>query len=391
MRIRPTIEISGESYNTICLSRLIALFRASSLRTDVAAAVASPTDISTASWLPTNATCTATVLTDTSDGAPATHRVASAAAVPGMQIEHPYIATFDFNTAASNKWAYCGFGVTGTNGCRAYFNPATGATGTLANCTAAVSAIAGGYRLTLTTGTGITGTPTAMVYTASGDGGVTYQGDGTGTLGVTNITVYQTQVSALGSVAGSAGAVSLAQATAANRPQVLWTNGTLYSPVPVAGYRPVLYGDGVSDCLAAAFAGLTQPYTVLARANLTALVTTRPVVSDVSDLDGGIYFRPASAAMAIYAGTALQSAYSPTGNVSLAGVFNGAASSVWANGVQSGSTGNAGTNGASGISLFGTATQGHMVGYIDEIAIVAGALSPGDIMRAHSFCQSQYP
>lgn len=385
-RVASSTRIHRDSIEALHLPNLIACFQANpadpTKRTDVAAAVASPNDISTASWA-TTGTSARTATTFTEDTSTGHHNVQTTSGVPGLQTNHLFTVTVKYQT--TRAWARVNVG-----GLLCYVKTADATIGTKTFTTA--SATKDGSTITVTA-TGTAPDTYLILTTATADNTPSFAGSGTDTFTVVDahIVISQTNVSALGSIAGSAGAVSLAQATPANRPQLLYTNGTLYSPVPVAGYRAVLCGDGVNDCLAAAFAGLTQPYTVLARANLTALVTTRPVVSDVTDLDGAIYFRPASSAMALYAGTAMPSAYSPTGNVSLAGVFNGAASSVWANGVQSGSTGNAGTNSASGISLFGTATQGHMVGYIDEIAIVAGALDANGIGAYHSRCAAIYP
>jgi hypothetical protein len=208
------------------------------------------------------------------------------AITPNLQLGHSVVASADFATTP-NGWAALQLG-----GAAAFINTTTGAAGTASGCTSAVTSVGGRWRLTMTIAALATNVNT-IIWLATADNQYLYNDvAGTGTVDVTNITVQQTQVSALGSIYGSAGPTSIAQAAAASWPQARWyyPSSGLYSPVNMTGqpgWYPVLSLDGVNDSLAGLFTMPAGPASVFCRWRWS----TVPTIADIHDGGAGQQLR----------------------------------------------------------------------------------------------------
>lgn len=143
--------------------------------------VQNASDLTAAGWTEVSVTPTDfQTLTDSLDGAPALHYTSQAALTAAA-----FCAMSVDVKAGTKTWAWlaCSFGVT------AYVNLSTGALGTVSGGTATTTALGSGWHRILLSGT-TNGTPMA-VGLASGDGGVSYQGAGTGTILATNFKAWK--------------------------------------------------------------------------------------------------------------------------------------------------------------------------------------------------------
>ncbi len=120
-------------------------------------------------------TTTAETMTDTSAGAN-TYNVSQTLTLTNGQQE-----TFSaYLKAGTRSWVWLSVD-SGTGG--VYFNVSTGAIGTITTgYTAYIETAANGFFRCVVTGTYASATPLCRIYIASGDGGVVYTGDGTGTI-----------------------------------------------------------------------------------------------------------------------------------------------------------------------------------------------------------------
>lgn len=181
----------GAGFSPRSLSGVVAWYRGDLGITIANPTLTAPNDVSNAAWL--KASCTtpdADTVLDTVDGAPTQHFIHQ---VPvGIQVPRAAIYTCELK-AGTRSWAL----VQSFSGFSAYFNLATGTIGTIAGAgaTASIEAVGGGwYRCTIRGTTAATGN--YAIYTASGDGGAAYIGDGTGSIDVRALDVDQNNVSA---------------------------------------------------------------------------------------------------------------------------------------------------------------------------------------------------
>lgn len=143
--------------------------------------VQNASDLTAAGWSESSITPTDfQTLTDSNDGAPTLHYTTQAALTAAA-----FCAMSVDVKAGTKTWAWlaCSFGVT------AYVNLATGALGTVSGGTATTTPLGSGWHRILLSGT-TNGTPMG-IGTASGDAGVSYQGDGTGTILATNFKAWK--------------------------------------------------------------------------------------------------------------------------------------------------------------------------------------------------------
>lgn len=227
----------GSSWRPTSFTDLDLWLRADLGLTTVDAAVASPNDLSTASWTRANCTATADTLTDSNDGAPAIHYAYQA--VSGAQANHS--ATFYAEVKAGTLAFAALQGGAGDN--QVNVNLTTGAVATVGAGVVSASAVdvGGGYwGITLV---GVSAGTNYFIITAKTTiGTISYQGDGTGTIYVRNISVTQRNASAWADQSGQAHHVT--QATGANQPLV--TTASDFNG------QAVLTFDGTNDALSSA-------------------------------------------------------------------------------------------------------------------------------------------
>lgn len=372
--------ILGSHFNPLHLP-LAAYFRASSLRTDVVAAALSPTDISTADWTPSGLTSrTATQMTVANAGL--NHMIMASRATMGVAANHPFVLRFD---AAAGSLSGLGFTDDATFTDKVKCDDGTVISNDAGTVVTPLGAVGGGYyRFSCAIPALSLGATLGFRALAPGTNVTAWTATGGETISVTNVVVSQTQVSSLGSIAGQV--VSLAQATAENRPQVQWYNGTIYTPVNmdgVAGWRAEIVCDGVNDKMSSgAIAGLTQPYTMFFRGR-------EVVVSHVSVILDGIvagaatrstvYYDTTNGRLHLYAGADCYCAWSAA-NMAAEHTYaievNNAAPKMFIDGAPQSVTGTCGTGVIGGLSICDNANGGNQANVaFNEAAVCTRALT----------------
>ena len=341
--------------------------------TTVDAAVVDGSDFSTANWTKTNCTATATTITDSNDGAgPAVEHYARQT-VANVQANHAATVYAELK-AGTKTWALLRGG-----GWSAYVNLSTGAAGTLVGCTASISDAGGGWwAVTLT----VTATSSALFDVAPsspGDGGVSYIGDGTGTVLARAASVTQRNVSAWADQSGNGRDAT--QATAAARPLLTTRGGT-----------PAIYfaNVGTADYLATGAFTLNQPATAFVVAQ-TDGVATHETFFDGQAVNTLRCYRSATPKATIYAGVNLEDgAWSAATPYVVHAVFDGASSEVGLNGVAT--TGNAGATGTANGLIIGAAggPSSQMTGYLQEIVIYNRALTAAERQNVERYLGARY-
>jgi hypothetical protein len=227
-----------------------------------------------------------------------------------------------------------------------------------------------------------------------------YTGTGTGTFyhrGPTNgaLSIQQSQISSLASPYGQ----TLTQATAANRPQLLWTNGTLYSAANMsgtAGWRPVMYGDGVNDFIKGAYSGLSRPFTRLICSRFANAYAATEYLYDAATYNSCTFRRTAATSLAMDAGgSPIQCAgtlVSGTSMHSFAVVYNGTSSVVYEDGAVISTASGTGTNAADGLSLFAL-SNGVLcaAAYVYRVIDVPRIVTAAEAVQWYRYCKANYP
>lgn len=197
---------------------------------------------------------------------------------------------------------------------------------------------------------------------------------------VRNMSVTQRNTSSIVSAAGSA---TLAQATAANRP---WYT-------TLAGI-PCLYGDGVNDRIGGAFTVGAQPWTMLWCGKYAAAyaATDRLWSASATTTNLGDMYRSAANTVNANAGATLTRSVATDTTVHAYGVvYDGALSSVWQDGAQISTPGDAGSATATGLTLFAGGDGSNPANaYCYRSIIVAGALSAADMLNWRNYCKRVY-
>lgn len=343
--------------------------------TTVDATVTDINNLQGAAWSPTRCTATAAdTMTDQVDGAPATHILSQA--VGSFQTGHAFTASMEFK-AGTLGWAFLSMGG-GTN--QAYINLTTGALGTIGAGTTATSTSMGDgwWKLTIS---GVAANNFFNIFTANADNGISYQGDGTGTIRARNAVIEQRNVSAWADQSGTGN--HALQATAAFQP--------LYLPSGGIKNLPFVAFDGSNDYLRASFA-LAQPVTLYA--------VLKPRTSQVfpeTYLDGVVgndmRFLDNTTDTLMFAGVGFDPAITSagTGWHWFECVYNGASSTLTRDdGVTD--TGNAGAASPNGVTLgaFGSVAAGWSDVDMTEIIIYNRTLTAAEKTAVQSYLIRKY-
>lgn len=358
------------------LSGCVLWLRADLGITTVDVAALDPNDVSTGNWSASGLSArTATTITDTNDGAPTLHYVTQTTS--GMQANHNATLTVELKAGTKTwAWAACSFGVT------AYLNLTTGALGTVTGGSAVVTDMGSGWWKIDLSGT-TNGVPIA-VGTANGDGGVSYQGNGTGTVQMRNFVVTQRNVSAWADQSGSGNHAT--QGTAARQP--------LYVPASINGH-PALYFSGSSsaDILTTGAFARNQPHSALAVVSWDDFPAANEYFLDGLALNTAIMRKvPATNEAGTYAGVVLNGAVTFSGVPFVASaVFDGANSLVAKDGAAT--SGSAGVANASGVSIGadgGGAYVAPLWGRIAEVILYSRGLSTAERQQVERYLGARY-
>jgi hypothetical protein len=371
-----------------------AYFRANALRTDVVAAVTADSDLTNGAWTKTRTTnSTATVIV-TDAGVATTYLVSQTPT--GLAANHSCRIYFESKAGTLTHLACVVGGATAI----VHANDGTQHSNTATTTLTSLGDVGGGkYGWTFDVPAALMSAVVVTFYACDAAGATSWTSLGGDTITCTGVVSSQTQVSALGSIAGQV--VSLAQATAANRPQVQWTNAALniYTPVNmdgVAGWYPVLASDKVNDLIKGAYT-LVQPYTLMTRFRFATDPTGgNKYVSDGNTVDtAALLFNNTQGKLGFYSGTA--NVFSTLGaadlvnNHTVALTVAGGVATFYVDGAYN-ATGTSGNSNPGGLTLFSAANPAV---YSDlrmpEYLHCSSALSPAQIAAYHRWAAAVYP
>lgn len=216
--------------------------------TTVDATVLDPYNVSTANWSPINLSArTEDTITDTSDAGSVQHIL--------RQTITSLVATKPASVAAELKAGTKGYALVNFGGSYGSVNLSTGATTAEGGLAIATIPLSGGWWQVSASTT--VGNNTLGIYIETTMGGHTYQGDGTGTILVRNITVTQRNVSAWADVVTGNG-LSAIQATSLR--QGIWVP----SSATFGGQPCIDFSAGGGMSVAGFVRSNTQPFTLYA-------------------------------------------------------------------------------------------------------------------------------
>lgn len=248
-------------------------------------------------------------------------------------------------------------------------------------------------------------THATFAWDVSGDGGATWTQQAAGLTAAASVALgtsgcvlafgagsyttshsYRTgsNTSSITSVAGTAGAVSLVQATNAGRPAVRYD----------AAGRRILYGDGTDDTIKLAIAGLSQPITKWVYGKWVS-ASSGKYIFDGNTASNCALCPYSATTIRAYGGLALDYdclASVPTSLHLWCIVYNGESSIIYCDDTSV-ATGNAGTATPNGLTLHGRSDGGESyVGntYIYESGMCAGAIDPSNVTKLYNSCVSLY-
>jgi hypothetical protein len=221
-------------------------------------------------------------------------------------------------------------------------------------------------------------------------GAFSFTSAGGDTVGAQFVSIDQANSSLIASPVGT---LSLAQATPASRPQVAWTNGTLYSPVAVAGYWPVLFGDGTDDSISGVLTGLSQPFAIFACAWWASEYSAASVLwGSNAFVNAGQLWRSGATTLTTssHSGTMLvRTVATPQVPHAYCCATNGASSGIYQDTVLSGALGDAGSDAPDLFNLFSNGGLAPSRGgaYVRAIYIVSGVPSAATHAKFYAWCQ----
>ncbi len=315
-------------------SGLLLWLRADLGITATSAAVSASNDVTAAAWTKSN--CTAPnfqTLQDSNDGAPTTHVIFQAAS--NLQTGHA--ATFRLEAKAGTKtWIRM---TDSAGNLAAYVNLSTGAVGAHTGTVTVTPLADSWFAISIFD---VCQNSALNIGLANGDGALSYQGNGTGTILVRNIAIDQKNVSTWADQSGNGN--NLTQGTAAKQP--LWTP----SDATMNGRESVGF-DGVDDFLTRA-ASYAQPNHVFAAARNNGSSAAYHTLCDGSASNQRILrVEITTQAIVTLANTTpLSDGTWPTSEKHVAeGVFNGGSSAIYKDGAET--LGAGGTGSATGFSL----------------------------------------